>query len=303
MNTPETSIKDSLSNSHQGAVMSVLGGFGDRIKSLFSEPAKNLSTVVSRLGVGPAALGIAALVALAAAAPGQAQAQNMWSGVHGGGGGYVTNNNLNDVMQQQRQTDFANQAARVIAEQRGLNQSQQNLAGLAALAAGAFTKDEKAPIAAAVFGAGAAMLIPNQNANQNQWGSNSNSGSGSMRAGVQGNNNGGYYNQSSYQQQPQVNVQSQAIQQAFGRYQQLAEPQFQIAVQANLDGNYPVRDKAIATFGQHWNAASQMGLPLHNNPDQVAKFQMLGRMNGQALNYGLQTRAGQGQVNNGYGLQ
>ena len=75
MNTPETSIKDSLSNSHQGAVMSVLGGFGDRIKSLFSEPAKNLSTVVSRLGVGPAALGIATLVALAAAAPGQAQAQ------------------------------------------------------------------------------------------------------------------------------------------------------------------------------------------------------------------------------------
>ena len=116
MNTPETSIKDSLSNSHQGAVMSVLGGFGDRIKSLFSEPAKNLSTVVSRLGVGPAALGIATLVALAAAAPGQAQAQNMWAGVQGGGGGYVTNNNLNDVMQQQRQTDFANQAARVIAE-------------------------------------------------------------------------------------------------------------------------------------------------------------------------------------------
>ena len=190
MNTPEASLKDSLSNSHQGAVMSALGGFGDRIKSLFSEPAKSLSTVVSRLGVGPAALGIAAVVALAATAPGQAQAQNMWSGVQGG---YVTNSNLNDAMQQQRQTDFANQAARVIAEQRGLSQSQQNLAGLAALAGGAFTKGDKAPIAAAVVGAGAAMFIPNQNPNQNQWGNTNNGNGGGMRSGVQGNNNG-YYN-------------------------------------------------------------------------------------------------------------
>ncbi len=299
MNTPDASIKDSLSNSHQGAVMSALGGFGDRIKSLFSEPAKNLSTVVSRLGVGPAALGIAAVVALAATAPGQAQAQNMWSGVQGG---YVTNSNLNDAMQQQRQTDFANQAARVIAEQRGLSQSQQNLAGLAALAGGAFTKGDKAPIAAAVVGAGAAMFIPNQNPNQNQWGNTNNGNGGGMWAGVQGNNNG-YYNQGNQGNYQQVNVQSQAAQQAFARYQQLAEPQFQIAVQANLDGNYAVRDKAIATFGNHWNAASQMGLPLHNNPDQVAKFQMLSRMNSHAMNYGLQNRAGQQQVNNGYGMQ
>lgn len=301
MNTPEASIKDSLSNSHQGAVMSALGGFGEGIKRLFSEPAKSLSTVVSRLGVGPAALGIAAVVALAAAAPGQAQAQNMWSGVQGGGA-YVTNNSMNDAFQQQRQVNFAEQATRVIGDQRGLSQSQQNLAGLASLAGGAFTKGDKAPIAAGVAGVAAAMLIPNQNPNQNQWGNGNNGNGGSMWSGIQGNNNG-YYNQGNQGNYQQVNVQSQAAQQAFARYQQLAEPQFQIAVQANLDGNYAVRDKAIATFGNHWNAASQMGLPLHNNPDQVAKFQMLSRMNSHAMNYGLQNRAGQQQANSGYGLQ
>lgn len=297
MNTPEVNIKDSLSNSHQGAVLSAMGALGANFKNLFSESAQQLSTTVSRLGVVAAVLAIATVAGLAT--PGQAHAQ--W----GNASPWATQSGVNDAFQQQRQTDFANQAARVVAEQRNLSSKDVNLASLAALGAGAFTKGDKAPIAAAVVGVGAAMLIPNgQNSQngQNFLGGGNNGGSMWQNASPWGSNNGGggYSNNGGYGQQ-QVNAQTQAVQQAFARYQQLAEPQFQIAVQANLDGQLAVRDAAIVKFGNHWNAASQMGIPLSTSPDQVAKYQMLGRMNPQALQYGLQTRiAEQPQITGGY---
>lgn len=293
MSNPEININDSLSNAHQGTILSAVGALGSKFKGLFSDTAQNVSTVVRSIGVAGTVASMAAIMTFAS--PGEAMAQVSTAP-------WATAGNVNDAFQQQRQTDFANQAARVIAQQRGLSSNDQNLASLAALGAGAFTKGSNAPIAAAVVGAGAAMLIPNSNQQQQNvlGGSGYNNGGNGQWANASpwGNNGGG----GGYQQQ-QVNAQTQAVQQAFARYQQLAEPQFQIAVQANLDGQLAIRDKAIATFGNHWNAASQMGIPLHTSPDQVAKFQMLSRMNPQAMQYGLQTRVTQPQVSGSYGMQ
>lgn len=295
MSNPEININDSLSNAHQGTILSAVGALGSKFTGLFSPAAQHLGSVVKSIGVAATVASMAAIVTFAA--PGQAMAQTSTAP-------WATAGNINDAFQQQRQTDFANQAARVIAQQRGLSNNDQNLASLAALGAGAFTKGSNAPIAAAVVGAGAAMLIPNSNQQQQNVLGGNNGGNGQWaNASPWGNNGGGGgYNNGGYQQQ-QVNAQTQAVQQAFARYQQLSEPQFQIAVQANLDGQLAIRDKAIATFGNHWNAASQMGIPLHTSPDQVAKFQMLSRMNPQAMQYGLQTRVSQPQVSGSYGMQ
>lgn len=276
MNIAESNIKDSLLNSHQGVILGAMSGFGTKLHSFFTEPAQNLSTLVSRIGVGTAAVAIVALSALAAP---DAQAQS-WSNASP----WATPGNVNDAFQRQRQIDFANQAARVVADERGLSNKDQNRVSLATLAAGAFTKSDKAPIAAAIVGVGAAMLIPSSanQTNQNVLGNNSGSGSSWTNAAPWGNTSG---NNTSGSQQ--VNTQTQTMQQAYASYQQLSDPQFKIAVQANLENNIDARTAAIVQFGNYWNSASQMGVPLHTAPEQVAKFQMLQRIDGNALQAGL----------------
>ena len=277
MNTIDPNIKESLLNSHQGAVLGAIGGFGDKLKSFFTEPAQNLSAVVSRLGVGTTAMAIVALSVLAA--PGQAQAQ--WANASPWATTGSVSNTVNDAFQKQRQVDFANQASRVVAEQRGLTNKDQNLAGLAALGAGAFTKGDKAPIAAAIVGVGAAMLIPNSaQAQNNVLGATSGATSGGWANASPWGNNGGAQTQ-------QANSQGQAMQQAYGSYVQYSEPQYRIALQANMEGNMQARRDAVMSFGNAWNAASQVGVPLHTVPDQVAKFQQMQRMDSAALQAGL----------------
>lgn len=245
-----SNIKDSLYNSHQGAVIAAMGAFS-KLGELFTEPARHLSKVVSRLGLG-AVVASMALVALSAA-PVQAQAQSY-------------NNSLDAAFQKQRQTDFANQLGRVVGEQRGLSNKDIGLASLAALGAGAFTKGSNAPIAAAVVGVGAAFLIPSSNQQQNGFGGN--------------NGNNGNYQQSG-------NSQNQAVQDTYASYQRYAEPQYRMAVQAHMEGNAAARQSAIVMFGNAWNNASQLGLPLHTISNDVAKFEQLQRMDPNALQAGL----------------
>lgn len=246
-------IKDSLSISHQGAVVAAMGALSN-FGNLFTEPARHLSTVVSRLGLGAAVASIA-FIAMTAA-PGHVQAQSY-------------NNSLDAAFQKQRQTDFANQLGRVVGEQRGLSNKDIGLASLAALGAGAFTKGSNAPIAAAVVGVGAAFLIPSSNQQQNGFsGNNGNNG------------NSGNYQQSG-------NSQNQAVQDAYASYQRYAEPQYRMALQAHMEGNAAARQSAIVMFGNAWSNASQLGLPLHTISNDVAKFEQLQRIDQNALNAGL----------------
>ena len=285
-------INDSLSNSQQGAMLSVLGAFSQSVKAAFTNPAQQLSAVVQRLGVGAA---VASITAIAALASPDAAAQTPWANA----APWATPGNVNDALQKNRQIDFANAATGVIADQRGLSPQQRSLAQLGALGAGAFANPKVAPAAAGIVGAAAALLIPNNGGNNN-----GNNGIWANAA-PWGQSNQPQYQQPQYQQpqyqqsqrpnylngSQQANMQSQAAHQAYQQYMQLSEPQFQTAVQANFNGQFQDRDAAIVKFGQHWNAAVQMGLPLHNDPQQVEKFQMLNRMNSLALQHGAQTRA------------
>lgn len=286
----EVNVKDSLANAHQGAVLSAVGAFGDKFASFFSEPAKHLGAVVSRLGVGAA---IAAVVAVASfSAPGEAHAQQWGNAAPWGQAIQNLGNNISDQFRTQRQADFANQAAGVVAEQRGLDYKDANLARLAAQAGNAFVNSDKAPLVGGALGIAAAMLIPGKQAQQPMLGGSPQSSGWSSVA---------PWGSSVGTAQQGGNPQTAAVQQAYARFQQISEPQFQAAIQANLDGDMQARDRAIAAFGSHWNAASQMGIPLHTVQDQVAKFQMLGRMNNDALMQGLQMRVVQPQVSHGYG--
>lgn len=283
--TTESNIKDSLAYSHQGAMVSTIGALGP-VQSFMTETAQQLGNVTRRLGATAAVFAIAAMGMMAGP---DAQAQN-----------------FTQILERQQQQQRIQQAVvagtGVVANERGLSYQQKEMAQLASLVGGAVSSDSKtANVAGAVAGLGAAMLLPNNAQQQNnnaQWGNNQN-----YRQPANPYSNVGYgpSSNSGYNNGQSLNPQSQAVQQAFSRYQQLAEPQFQMALQANLDGNYQARDQSIAKFGQHWNAASQMGIPLHNNPDQVAKFQMLQRMNPQAMEYGLHTRVQ--QQANAYGMQ
>ena len=306
MTTPELNINDSLLHSHQGAILGALGGFGDRIKGFLTEPAQSLSTVVSRLGVGTAAMAIIAMSALAA--PGQAQAQTQWVQSNWQAG---VSSSINDAFQQQRQMDLANQGARVIGDARGLNYKEQNIVNLLGQVPGAFTSGSKAAGLTGLVAIGAAAVLPatgtsdrtilngtQQNGQQIVYTGNQGQGNSQWTSASPWNTgNGG-----SYQQQGN-NAQSAATQQAYNAYVQYSEPQYQVALRANMEGNMQARRDAIISFGNAWNAASQTGLPLSKIPQEVAKFQQMQSMDGQALHAGLQGQRVAAQVTYGQGYQ
>ena len=247
-------IKDSLSVSHQGAVIAAMGALSD-FNNFFTEPAKHLSNVVSRLGLG-AAVASMAFVALSAI-PTQAQAQN--------------------TVQQINQMNFITAATGLAADMKGLDRRSVELARLAALGAGAATNGPNAPLAGALAGLGA-ILIQNKSP---QISLNETPGS---RGGVFSNNS---YQQGSSNYQQSGNPQNQAVQYAYASYQRIAEPQYRIAVQAHMEGNVVARQSAIVTFANVWKSATELGLPLNTIPDDVAKFEHVQRMDPNALQAGL----------------
>lgn len=239
-------IKDSLSVSHQGAVVAAMGALNN-FKEFFTDPAKHLSNVVSRLGLG-AAVASMAFVALSAI-PTQAQAQN--------------------TVQQINQMNFITAATGLAAEMKGLDRRSVELARLAALGAGAATKGSNSAAIAGFAGLGAVLI---QNSPQSGLGENAGS-------------RGGFVSSNSYQQSG--NSQNQAVQQAYTSYQHYAEPQYRIALQSHMEGNTAARQSAIVIFGNLWSNATQMGLPLHTVPNDVAKFEQLQKMDPNALQAGL----------------
>ena len=228
-------IKDSLSVSHQGAVVAAMGALNN-FKEFFTDPAKHLSNVVSRLGLG-AAVASMAFVALSAI-PTQAQAQN--------------------TVQQINQMNFITAATGLAAEMKGLDRRSVELARLAALGAGAATNGPNAPLVGAFAGLG--VILTQNNSPQTGFGENTG-------------NRGGVFSNNSNQQQG--NSKNQALQNAYASYQQYADPQYRIAVKAHLEGNNAVRHDAIAKFSTLWGRAISLGVPVYAYSKDVDQFEQL----------------------------